>query len=100
MIIQLVRYRSELSYDEVLNRFQERVDSYRAVPGLLQKYYVHYTESNQFGGVYVWESQEALQNWREGKLADTLAETYQVTEGPTSEGAEVMLVLRGESDSL
>ena len=56
----------------------------------MQKYYVRYPQSNQYGGVYVWESPEALQKWREGKLADTLAETYQVTEGPSSEGAEVM----------
>ena len=69
-------------------------------PGLLQKYYVRYPESNQYGGVYVWESPEALQKWREGKLADTLAETYQVTEGPSSEGAEVMLVLHGETGPL
>lgn len=100
MIVQIVRYGSELSQDEVMKRFEDRADGYRSVPGLLQKYYVHYPESGQFGGVYVWESREALQSWRDGQLAETLAATYRVTDGPTSEDAEVMLVLHGERDPL
>ncbi len=40
MIVQLVRYGSKLTYEQVLERFQERSDRYREVPGLLQKYYV------------------------------------------------------------
>jgi heme-degrading monooxygenase HmoA len=50
--------------------------------------------------VYIWESEEALQQWRDTNLAGTLAETYQVTEGPTSEVAEVMLVLHGNKNPL
>jgi hypothetical protein len=79
---------------------RDRVGGHRSVPGLLQKYYVRYPESGQFGGVYVWESREAMQRWRDGQLAGTIAETYQVTDGPTSEDAEVMLVLHGERDPL
>ena len=96
MIIQLVRYGSRLSDDEVMERFEDRSDRYRQVPGLLQKYYVSYPETDEYGGVYVWESEESLQAWRDTNLAGTLAETYQVTDGPTSEVAEVMLVLHGE----
>ncbi len=86
-----------LSGDEVMQRFEERSDRYREVPGLLQKkYYVHFPETGQFGGVYVWENREALQAWQDTNLAGTLAETYQVTDGPTTEIAEVMLVLHGD----
>lgn len=100
MIVQLVRYGSRLTYDEVMERFEDRSDRYREVPGLLQKYYVHYSEADEYGGVYIWESEEALQQWRDTNLAGTLAETYQVTEGPTSEVAEVMLVLHGNKNPL
>ncbi|MGH3479738.1 MAG: hypothetical protein ACRDQD_23235 [Nocardioidaceae bacterium] len=100
MNVQLVRYDSRLTYDEVMERFEGRSDRYREVPGLLQKYYVHYSETDEYGGVYVWESAEALQNWRDTNLAGTLAETYQVTKDPTSEVAEVMLVLHGNKNPL
>ena len=100
MIVQLVRYRSDLGFDEVQERFEARAGRYREVPGLLQKYYVHYREADEYGGVYIWESEEALQEWRNTNLAGTLAETYKVTDGPTSEVAEVMLVLHGDRNPL
>lgn len=100
MILQLVRYGSKLSYDKVMERYKDRSDRYREVPGLLQKYYVCYSETNEYGGVYIWESEEALQKWRDTNLAGTLAETYQVTDGPTSEVAEVMLILHSEKNPL
>jgi Putative mono-oxygenase ydhR len=78
VIIQLVRFASRLSYDEVMERFEARSDRYREVPGLLQKYYVHYAENDEYGGVYVWDSEDSLQKWRETNLSGTLADTYQV----------------------
>jgi heme-degrading monooxygenase HmoA len=100
LIVQLVRYNSGLTYDEVMERFVARSDRYREVPGLLQKYYVHYSASNEYGGVYVWESEQALQRWRETNLAETLAETYRVTDGPRAEIADVMLILHDGSNPL
>lgn len=100
MIVQLVRYESRLTHDEVMERFEGRSDRYRGVPGLLQKYYVHYSKTDEYGGVYIWESEDALQKWRDTNLAGTLAETYQVSAGPTSEVAEVMLVLHGDRNPL
>ena len=100
MIIQLVRYKSGLTYDDVMERFDARSNRYRRVPGLLQKYYVHYPDAEEYGGVYLWESEEALQNWRDTNLAGSLAETYQVKDGPHSEIADVMLVLHGDRSPL
>jgi heme-degrading monooxygenase HmoA len=100
VIVQLVRYGSSLTYEEVMERFEGRSDRYREVPGLLQKYYVHYSETDEYGGVYIWESEAALQRWRDTNLAGTLAETYQVTNGPTSEVADVMLILHGDKNPL
>ena len=96
MIIQTVRYGSRLTRDEVEQRFTERSDRYRKVPGLLQKYYVEFGETAEFGGIYVWESKESMDSWRQTNLAGTLAETYEVTGEPRSELADVMLVLHPE----
>ncbi|MGA7272870.1 MAG: YdhR family protein [Acidimicrobiia bacterium] len=95
MIIQTIRYRSGLSRHEVNQRFIERSERYREVPGLLQKYYVEFAETGEYGGIYVWDSQESLDAWRAGNLSGTLAETYQIEGEPHRELADVMLVLRG-----
>jgi heme-degrading monooxygenase HmoA len=92
MLIQIVRYKSGLSHEEVVERFQARTDAYRSVPGLLQKYYVQYP-TGEYGGVYVWDSRESLTQWRETRLAGTLEETYHLTEPLTVELADVVLVL-------
>ena len=94
MIIQIVRYASRLSRDDVQSRFEARSDRYRQVPGLLQKYYVHFTETDEYGGVYLWDSRESLDAWTAGNLSGTLAETYQIEGEPLRELLDVMLVLR------
>ncbi len=99
MVVQIVRYTSGLTHEEVARRFEERADRYRQVPGLLQKYYVHFPESDEHGGIYVWESPQALEAWRRTNLAGTLEATYEVVEPPTVELAEVMLVLHHEHAS-
>jgi len=100
VIVQVVRYGSKLTYDQVMERFEDRADRYRQVPGLLQKYYVRYPDTDEYGGVYIWESPEALQNWRDTNLSGTLAETYEVTHGPDAEIADVMLVLHEDKNPL
>lgn len=94
MLIQIVRYRSGLSHDEVDRRFRERSDRYRHVRGLLQKYYVKFMATGEYGGIYVWDSPESLEAWRAGNLSGTIAETYRIEGEPARELADVMLVLR------
>jgi hypothetical protein len=93
MIIQIIRFKSELTHDEIKRRFIERSDRYRKVPGLMQKYYVKFTETGEYGGIYVWDSPESLDAWRSGNLSGTLSETYQIEGEPARELTEVMLVL-------
>ena len=35
-----------------------------AIPGLVAKYWLADPETNTYGGVYLWESREALDEWR------------------------------------
>lgn len=93
MIIQIVRYKSGLTRQEVDRRFKERSGRYREIPGLLQKYYVEFPGTGEFGGIYVWDSPESRDAWRAGSLSGTLADAYQVEGEPETELAEVMLVL-------
>jgi heme-degrading monooxygenase HmoA len=85
---------SNLSEEEVLRRAAERADDYRAVPGLVQKYYVKLDGENRYGGVLVWESKEALAAFQTTELAKTIPTTYGVKGAPAVELLEIFDVLR------
>ena len=76
--------------------YEARADAYMAVPGLVEKIYLRFRETGEFGAVYVWESQEALERFRESELARTIAEVYEVEGKPRTELADVALVVRPE----
>jgi heme-degrading monooxygenase HmoA len=96
MIASVVRFRSTLSDDAVQAMFEERADRYRRVPGLVEKIYLRFRETGEFGAVYVWESEEALERFRESELARTIADAYRVEGAPRTELAEVRLVVQPE----
>lgn len=50
VVIQIVRFESELSEEAVLAVAQSRIEEFRALPGLIQKYYVKLAEPNRYGG--------------------------------------------------
>jgi heme-degrading monooxygenase HmoA len=94
MFMQTVKFESNLPEEEVLRIADERADQYRAVPGLVQKYYVKLGKPNQFGGVMLWESKEALAAFRETDLCKTVPVAYGVKGAPAVEVIEVFDVLR------
>jgi hypothetical protein len=93
MVISLVHFKSRLSPEAVRALYEERADRYREVPGLLEKIYLRFPETGESGAVYLWESKEALESFRASELSGTIADAYQVEERPTSELAEVVLIV-------
>ena len=94
MIVSLVRFRSKLSDDEVQATFEDRAQHYRSVPGLVEKIYVRFRETGEFGAVYVWDSEQALMSFRDTELARTIPDAYQVAHPPRVELADVCLVIQ------
>ena len=94
MIIQLVKLKSQLSEEELLKRAKEREPQFRAIPGLLQKYYVRLDQSGQYGGLYIWDSPESLQSFRESELAASIPAAYEVSEPPNIEIMNMIFQLR------
>ena len=76
MTALIVRFKSGLSFEELLKKSNDRADKYRATDGLLQKYYIRFQGDGEYGAVYLWESEEALEKFRSSDLAGTIAETY------------------------
>jgi heme-degrading monooxygenase HmoA len=94
VIVSLVRFKSGLSDDEVQAMFEERAHEYRRVPGLVEKIYIRFRESGEFGAVYLWDSEKALMDFRETELARTIPNAYQVEGGTHVELADVRLVVQ------
>ena len=93
MQIFFTLFRSGLLKDEVLKKFEERADKYREVKGLLQKYYVHDESSGEFGGVYIFDSKESLEAFRNSDLAKSIGDVYKYLESPTRKVLNVTLAL-------
>ncbi len=91
-----VRLRSSLPFEEVTEIMQRRAPEFRALSGLRQKYYLHDPATGEFGGLYVWESPEALAEYRESELRASIAAAYQAQGEPDIEVYEVLSILRGE----
>jgi heme-degrading monooxygenase HmoA len=94
MIVQIVRFRSVLPEEEILRMYEARARRYRETPGLARKFYLRYPETGEHGAVYLWESEEALAEFRASDLARTIPETYRVQDAPDVQLAEVVLTLR------
>lgn len=94
MIVSLVRFKSNLDDDEVQAMFVERSDRYRKVPGLVEKLYLHFRDTGEFGAVYLWDSEEDLARFRETDLARTISSVYQVERAISFDFADVRLVVQ------
>jgi heme-degrading monooxygenase HmoA len=93
-LILLVRFRTKLSLDEVMEIANRRMPQFRALAGLQQKYYMEDVEAGEIAGLYLWESPEALAEYRESELRATIASEYQVEGQPRVEVYRVVAPLR------
>ena len=94
MIIQIIKLKSAVSEEILIDKAHERAPQFRAIPGLIQKYYFKMKEPGYYGGLYIWDSVESLQEFRQSDLASSVAAAYQVTEPPNVELLDVLFTLR------
>lgn len=94
MIIQFVSFELALSEEEVAAVTEERVEQFRALPGLVQKYYVKLRRPNHYGGVYVWDSEESMSAYRESELATSIPAAYETVGTPRVEVLDTFFQLR------
>ena len=95
MHILLVKFHSGLPDDEVLQLLEERLPQFRAVPGLLQKYYAREPATGDYVGVYLFDSEASLLRYRNSELAGSIPGLYRVQETPRREVLELLFPLRG-----
>ena len=94
MIIQIIKLKSGLTEEELLNIARERQPKFQALPGLIQKYYVKLDQPGHYSGIYVWDSMESLQSFRKSELAASIPEAYKLLEAPQIEVMDLLFQLR------
>lgn len=94
MILQIIKLKSNLPEAELLRRAREREPQFKAITGLLQKYYVKTGHEGEYGGVYVWDSKESLNAYRQSNLAASIPEAYEIIEAPNIEVLDIIFQLR------
>lgn len=94
MILQIIKLKSNLPEAELLRRAKEREPLFKLVPGLLQKFYVKSENSGQYGGVYIWETQKALNDYLHSELAKSIPEAYEIIDIPNMESLDIIFQLR------
>ncbi len=78
--ILFVRVKSKLDAKELERRLLERRPHFREVPGLVQKIYGRDESTGDVCGIYFFEDQRALADFRETELAKTITTAYEVKE--------------------
>ena len=96
-LVLLVRMKSALPFEEVTRVLEERAPEFRALAGLQQKYYLKDPATGEIAGLYLWESSEALAEYRESELRKSIARAYQAEGEPRIEVYQVIKTLREEA---
>jgi len=76
MIVQVVKYKTGLSDGEAAQTIAERAPQYEALPGLRQKLYIREQGTGEYGGIYIWEDEDSMREFRESDLAATIPDAY------------------------
>lgn len=97
MYVQFVKFRSGLTESQVRETMEQRAPEFRAIPSLVQKFYVREPETGEYGGIYIWESKEAMEAYRGSELARSIPAAYQVEGVPRIELFELVFPLRGSA---
>jgi heme-degrading monooxygenase HmoA len=100
VLVQIVRFKSRLSGEAVQGMYEARAPQYRALPGLIQKYYLQFPATQEHGAVLVWQSEEALTEFEESELARTIPSAYEAQGEPEKTVGKVVMTLRPEASSV
>jgi hypothetical protein len=78
--ILFVRVKSDLEPKELERRLIERRPRFQEVPGLVQKFYGRDESTGDVCGIYFFEDQNSLSDFRETDLAKTIPTAYEAKE--------------------
>lgn len=79
-VVLFVRVKSDLEPAEFDRRLLERRPRFKKVPGLLQKVYGRDQSTGDVCGIYFFENQKSLDDFKQSELAQTIPVAYQAAD--------------------
>ena len=76
--ILLVKFNSTFNAEKLLNVCQQDLETFRNVPGLIQKYYIAEEGTGALSGFYIFETKSARAAFWTSDLAKTIPARYGV----------------------
>jgi hypothetical protein len=73
-----VKFNSTFSPEKLIHVCQEDLETFRTVPGLLQKYYLAEESTGAISGIYIFESESARTTFWSSELGKTIPTRYGV----------------------
>ncbi|HVX26910.1 MAG TPA: YdhR family protein [Parafilimonas sp.] len=91
-----VKFKSKLDGETLLNTCNENLESFRNVPGLIEKYYLVEEQTGLISGIYLFETKAAREAFWASDLAKDIVPRYGViVETIRVERYDVAIVLNG-----
>lgn len=76
--VLLVKFKSTLSSEELINVCKQNLGGFRNVPGLLQKYYIAEESTGAISGIYIFETKSSRAAFWTSELAKNIPARYGV----------------------
>jgi Putative mono-oxygenase ydhR len=73
-----VKFNSTLKAEELMNVCKQNLESFRNVPGLIQKYYIAEESTGAISGIYIFETKSAREAFWTSNLAKNIPAKYGV----------------------
>ncbi|TCP23772.1 putative monooxygenase ydhR [Scopulibacillus darangshiensis] len=93
MKILSMRFKSNKSPEELEQLSEEGFSKFRALKGLIEKYYIKNEETGEVGGIYLWENEKDLMEYIEGPIVKSLPERFGLEKPPSLEILDVTYTL-------
>jgi heme-degrading monooxygenase HmoA len=94
MEVVFVTFETELDPDELERTLRERAEKFRAVDGLVQKFYLRDDANGRVGGFYVFDSEASREAFFASDLRATIPDAYSVKGEPDVSTFHLLFPLR------
>lgn len=100
MITEIVTFSlpEDMTRDELMSKYRQTVERWRANPDLIRKHYFFDAENARGGGVYVWKDRQAVERWHDEAYRE-LIRTHYGSE-PEIQCFDTMILVDNANDSV
>lgn len=94
MKIVFAMFESNLTAEEIEQTMRQRAEKFRAVEGLVQKYFVHDEATDRYGALMIFDSKASRDAYFESELSASVGDAYAIDGSPDVTMATLLFPLR------